>query len=621
MASRAKENVKTAFKTSASGQGKPQRGHAPLAPAPQFSGPPRHDLARWRRLDWLRVAAALGSGALAAAAFPPLGWWPAALVATIPLLLIPYPRRWPARLLIGYLFGYTYFALSLLWLNTVGFGAGFLLALPCACFPAIWYILNGALAWHWKPAEEVGGDCQLNRLSRLPGAATAYLTPCGGLALCAVQAALWVVLEWTRGWIFTGFPWNQLGVAFANCGVLRQLAALGGVWLLSFIAILVSALLADTLLRLIVRREGLRGHGAALALLALAHAFVVGALLRPKPVACWKEKDYPTTIHILAVQADIPECRSWDEAQYEDYFNRIATLTRTGVAAARQAGDTVNYVLWPEGALPPPLTWPRYAADLKALLAEIKAPLLAGVLDVRFNPENLQAPPDIFNTLILLDGADAPVLASPLGDRGQHYDKCHLVPFGEYVPFSKYFPKLADVIGLGRDMAAGRGPLLLRLEDDQGLAHLAGANICFEDAFPEISRRFTCLGAEFLMTVTNDCWYKQSAGAKQHLAHAVMRAVENHRPLLRSGNNSDTCLIQDDGTVCEPVNGGDFGPGWHLYRLYMPARPRRGLTPYARAGAWFPLLCLLACAIAFRKAGSSFLARRAALRQRRLAAK
>ncbi len=280
----------------------------------------------------------------------------------------------------------------------------------------------------------------------------------------------------------------------------------------------------------------------------------------------------------------------------------------------------MNYVLWPEGALPADLTWPRYVADLKALLTEIDVPLLAGVLDVRYNLQNIQAPPDIFNTLILLE-KDAPVLVSPLGDRGQHYDKCHLVPFGEYVPFSKYFPKLPDAIGLGRDMTAGHGPVLLRLEDDKGLAHLVGANICFEDAFPEISRRFTCLGAELLMTVTNDCWYKQSAGAKQHLAHAVMRAVENHRPLLRSGNNSDTCLIQDDGTVCEPINGGDFGPGWHLYRLPMPAQPRRGLTPYARAGAWFPLLCLLGSALAFRAAGRGFLARRAALREKRLAAR
>jgi len=580
-----------------------------------------------RRLPWLRLAAAILSGLLLAAAFPPLGWWPMALLATLPLMLCPAPRRWRGRLLVGFLFGYAHFAAALHWLNSVGFGAGWLLAIYCALYPMLWYALSSALLWHWKPTEhqvDDGEDIKTKRLdeaiSHLPGAATAYLPAGKAIALSFVSAALWTLLEWLRRWLFTGFPWDQVGIAFANSTLLRQAAALGGVWLLSFLAIAFAALLADTLLRMAMPTElstkltKRRGMGAAMACLLLAAWVFLGGGMRPTGHFFTTPETHPATMNVLAVQGDIPECRSWNESDYASYFEKMVAVTCSGIDAAWQGGHGIQYILWPEGAMPPELTWPRYAHDLKLMLDEVKLPLLLGALDVRYDVERIQEPPEIYNSAILLE-ATSPVLASSLADRGQHYDKCHLVPFGEYVPFSDTFPKLATWLGLGRDLTPGAGPSLFRLQDDEGRAHLAGVNICFEDAFPAISRRFACRGAEMLMTITNDCWYGHSAGARQHLAHAVMRAVENHRRLLRSGNNSDTCLVQPDGTIVNPVNNGDFGPGWMLYSLPMPAEPDRALTPFARWGDWCPLACAIAVAIAFKLYLRDALARRAWLRR------
>ena len=581
-----------------------------------------------RRLPWVRAAAAMLSGLLLAAAFQPLGWWPMALLAPLPLMICPVPRRWRARLLVGFIFGYSHFAAALHWLNTVGFGAGWLLAAYCALYPMLWYALTSALLWHWKPAEGTNGTGKgdakqvAEEVSRLPGAATAYLSAGKAIAASFVSAALWTVLEWLRGWLFTGFPWNQTGVAFANCLILRQVAALGGVGMLSFMAMAFGGLLADTALRMampaalakkLARR---RGIGFAAALLLLAAWVFVGAELRPVSHIFMTPESHPATMNILAVQGDIPECRSWNEADYAKYFEKMVAVTCCGVDAARQGGHPIHYILWPEGALPPELTWPRYTHDLKLLLDELGIPLLLGAIDVRYDVERIQEPPDIFNSALLLD-TKSPVLFNDLADRGQHYDKCHLVPFGEYVPASGRFPRLAQWLGLGRDLTPGDGPALFRLEDDRGLAHLAGVNICFEDAFPAISRRFVCRGAEMLLTITNDCWYGRSAGARQHLAHAVMRAVENHRRLLRSGNNSDTCLIQPDGTIVDPVNHGDFGPGWQLYSLPMPAEPERSLTPFARWGEWFTVACALIVAVAGKLLWRDTLVRRTRLRKAR----
>ncbi len=543
-----------------------------------------------KRLPVLRLVAAVISGLALSAAFPPLNWWPLAVVGLVPIIAVPQPRRWLERLLVGFVFGYAHFATALHWLNTVGFGAGWMLAAYCALYPMLWYCWLSSLVWAAKPPE----------FAHAPGAALCYTKNSSALPICLLAAAGWTALEWIRGWLGTGIPWDLLGYAYAESQQLRQLAAVGGVYALSFFSVFVAAVCADMGLApdegrvtcddplqcYDLCKEKKASHKIisrsrpstylALAIMGLG----VGILCVPNTPATPDK-----SLRVLAIQGDLPVQRAWDDAIFDYSWYRYAALTRDALAATTPPPDLI---LWPEGAMPASITHAPYATRLRQLLAERNVPILLGALDVRVKSQQDYA---IFNSVFLLN-AGSQLLRNPLATREDYYDKIHLVPFGEYVPFSKYFPGLVELIGMGRDLTPGKN---YKLFDLSGAA--TGVNICFEDVFPEISRRFTQDGAQLLMTVTNDCWYLQSSGARQHRNHAIFRAVENQRPLMRSGNNSDTCLILPDGKVVEPINGGNFGKGWHCYTIPFASTPKT--TIYTRYGDVLPLLSGIACAAAF----------------------
>ncbi len=508
----------------------------------------------------------------------------------LPMLLLPTPQNRWERLGIGLLFGYAHFATALHWLNTVGFGAGWLLACYCALYPAAWYCFYGALLWHLKPREALSQEQSEDELTaaRRPGAAIWHLSKYRtAVMVAALAAAAWTALEWVRSWLFTGFPWNQLGISQAET-LLTLPAFAFGVYGVSFCIIFTVAVAALAVAFPILKRKRL----LPILFLLLWVAVLAGIFLPVLSMA--PGQDGPLgedTLRILAIQGDVPECRVWDEKIFDMAWNRYADLTRQACQAC--ASNPPDLILWPEGALPPPIVYAPYTIRLRKLLHEIKTPILLGALDIRPMPGQPPEAAPVFNTAFLLT-EDSPILTSPYADRGEYYDKIHRVPFGEYVPFGKYFPWLVDAIGMGRDLTAGQNYKLFEIKGVK-----IGVNICFEDAFPEISRRFVQDGADLLITITNDCWYLRSAGARQHRNHALFRAIETHRPLLRSGNNSDTCLIDKTGFVHNPIQGPDgspFGPGWHLYELTNPDLA----SGYVPPGNGFAHLCavvtVLACA-------------------------
>ncbi len=551
--------------------------------------PPCQDLRFLRRLPLLHWCAALVSGVLLAMAFPPLEWWPMAFLGLVPYLAVPQPRRFRWRLLGAYSLGLSHFLVSLWWLNSVGFCAGILLALYCACYPACWALLWGEVLWCRKPRQvlrEVAPSLESREDPSLaPGASLQVLDSPRRLVLYAVLAAgLWVALEWVRSWLFTGFPWNPLGTSQAF-SPLRLLATLAGAYGLSFLAVLTNVFLADLVW---VRR--LRRSLPPLAALALFGGLWCGGEMgRAIPTL-------PSPLEVVAVQGNVPECRQWDMEVLQWAWDQYAGLTRE---AAAQASPPPDLFLWPEGALPCELTFPPFAAALKGLLAELPAPLLLGSLDERSLPGDLawRLPP-VFNSAFLLT-ADSPVLTLPSALRTHYYDKTHLVPFGEYVPFGETFPWLKKTLGMGRDLTPGKSFPLFSLKTREGTIVSCGMNICFEDAFPGLSRKFVGKGAQMLATITNDCWYGESAGPRQHLAQAVMRAVENRRPLLRSGNNSHTCLISPKGELLQPIlseSGSPFARGWQRYAIH-PVAPDASRTLYTRTGDVLPAACLALTAV------------------------
>lgn len=397
--------------------------------------------------------------------------------------------------------------------------------------------------------------------------------------LCA--SVLWVALEWVRGGLFTGFPWNELGVSQWRRPLLLSLTCSTGVAGISFLLVtanLAVALAAACGWQGVTRGVPRRAGRAPVLTLAVVAGLAIAAAL------CAPRVGIPTgTYRILAVQGNIPQCREWTEPQFNEALSVYTDLTQWVVPATQP-----DLVVWPESAVPAPLGYPPFRRRLEEVLAAVRRPMLIGALDsrplpgARYTGSDWAPPLQDFNSALLM---------APDGQVTESYDKIHRVPFGEYVPFGRWLPWLVLWIGMGRDLVPGSEFTLF----DLGPGRRGGVNLCFEDAFPEISRQFVLRGATLLLTLTNDAWYAESAGSRQHLLHAVFRAAENRRPLLRSGNNSDTCLILPDGRVSgllyDAETGDRFVRGTRVYDV--PVYDDVPVTLYARWGDWFQHACAL----------------------------
>ena len=530
-----------------------------------------------RRLRDATLAAL--AGLMLAVAYPPLELEFLAWFWTLPILLAPVSRvkRW--RILNGYILGVSLFLPSLWWLNTIGFQAGLILGLACAVFPMAWYSLTGSvlnrLTPRPHPAQETPSTPEQYTLSPTRLSAPRYIL------LMLFSAAAWITLEWIRAWILTGFPWNHLGTSQWQNPVMLSLLPWTGVYGPGFLMICV-AFVAAWIIAGWYRR--LR-HGTARP--SPIPAMAVVALFLPVLILNLRTSQIPPpsgSLRVAAVQGNIPQIRAYTDQQFRATLEIYDTLTRQAV----HAYPDVDLVVWPETAIPAPLfADAHYYQTLRRLISDTGVPMLIGSLHIQ------QLFPDREDTIIDTNSALQLNADAELVD---FYSKTHLVPFGEYVPFGDTFPALREAIGMGRDLTAGREFTIFNLPKNVR----AGVNICYEDAFPEISRQFVLRDADLLVTLTNDAWYATSAGPRQHMIHAVLRAVENRRPLFRSGNNSDTCLILPDGSVSgaliDPLTGNRFVRGWRTYDI--PIYRATPLTFYTRHGDLFAYVCTAATFLA-----------------------
>ncbi len=512
-----------------------------------------------------RAIAAGASGLMLSCAFPPINWSIMAWFALVPIMLLPTPRRIIERIAIGFIFGYAHFATALHWLNEVGFGAGYLLAIYCALFPMAWYCLLGTFNWHLKDKANAA----------FPGGGPIFIVGEWTLVLhILAQAVLWVSLEYLRSMLFTGFPWDMAGISQFRRLAVAGLAQFAGVYGVSFVVILSNAIIAAEFSRqfrmfIAPARRQFPWHFALLTL-----ALVPICILQAKKELLPPEGT--PNIRIAAIQGNIPQCREWTEEQYN---HALSTYLGLSERAATEYQD-LDMLLWPECAVPVPFGYPPYKAAVAGLQQKINKPILLGALRLVGNPSEPESVHD-FNSAILLDENSHIV---------ETYNKMHLVPFGEFTPAGDIFPVLREIIGMGRDLTSGRDEVIFRLAKDAR----AGVNICFEDAFPDISRKFTNKGANILMTITNDSWYNRSSGAEQHLSHAVFRAIENRRPLLRSGNNSHTCIITPNGATLGIIDNKDDGsPFTSSCQAYDVPVHEWGTTFYTRHGDVFAIACTL----------------------------
>jgi apolipoprotein N-acyltransferase len=498
-------------------------------------------------------AFALAAGAAAVLGFAPFGV-PALPVAALALLLLLWhaaatPR---AAAALGFAFGLGLYGAGVSWVYVALAGFGEMPA-PLAALATIAFVAYVAL---W-PA--------------LVGWIAARLAPARSIARLLAAAALWPLAEWTRGWLFTGFPWLALGYAQLPGSALAGFAPLGGVYLVSLASALAAACAAYALDALAMRRPVLRAlgvPGAAVVLLLAA-----GAALRA--VSWTQEHGEPLTVSLL--QGNVAQ-----EQKFDPGF-RAATFRLYDELVEQSRG---RLVVMPESAYPMfgnqlPASVVRGLADVAAqrdglVLAGLftAEPPLPGTTDRRF-----------YNTVAALGGEEVAL-----------YRKRHLVPFGESIPFKAWLGPLLDrVLAIPlADQTAG--------DADQApfavAGHRVAVNICYEDAFGS-ELIGAARSADILVNVTNDAWYGHSIAAWQHNQIAAMRALELGRPMLRSTNTGVTSYIDADGHVRALL------PWFTRGVLDVTLRGREGLTPFVRFGNAVPVLACLALA-----AGAVFAGRR-----------
>jgi apolipoprotein N-acyltransferase len=440
--------------------------------------------------------------------------------------------------------------------------------------------LAHALVWHWiwvvtvryghaPPWVGVGAPLLLaiypGALVAAFAAASAWLRAPGPFAL----AALWTASEHARSFLFTGFPWASLGYAQHENALLLGLAPWGGVYAVGF----ASALGGFAVLALARPGPGRRRALAALAAVAALHA--AGALGREpaEPGA--------GSLRVAVLQGDIDQGVKWSPEWAERTIEIYTDLTRQ--AAARGA----RLVAWPETALPgAPDGEPELEARLAALARETGAALLVGAVGLRFDAAGEL---DAFY--------DSALLYEPSGVRLDRYDKSHLVPFGEYLPFRALLGRFIRALATGAarsDVSAGEAPRVLVLPAGSGgePAVTLGVPICYELLFPDLVRRFAGGGAQLLVAITNDAWYGRTGAPYQFLAITALRSAETGTWTARAANTGVSAWIDARGRVREETPIFERG----LLVADVPLRDPERPTFYVRAGDWLPLGCWLASA-------------------------
>jgi apolipoprotein N-acyltransferase len=489
---------------------------------------------------------AVCSGLFLTACFPRLGLAFAAWGALIPLLYLAARNQPPACFTLGWLAGFSNGLSLLYWITyvvnrygnlplLVSLGICFLLVAYLAIFPGLFC---AGLSW------------LRNR----------------GLPWLAAAPFLWVTLELGKSRLLTGFPWENLGYSQYSWLPVIQMADITGVFGISFVLVLSNVLLFTLIFPVNRERKVLSRLYPSLILVFLVST-VVG-------YGSWRlaelEGHHGPSFKVALVQGNIAQDTKWDPAFQQATLEKYERLTK------KVAKQQPQLVIWPETATP--FYFGADRKNTKALLRqvrELQIPLLFGSPAYRRTDERLR----LYNRAYLLDGSGMLI---------DYYDKIHLVPFGEYVPWKKllfFVDKLVQATG---DFASGKKAVVMDL-----LPAKIGVLICYEAIFPELSRDLVNAGANLLVNITNDAWFGRSSAPYQHLSMAVLRSVENHVPMARCANTGISAFIDSAGRILQ------------VTRLFEAATMLRsvqlgeGKTLYTQYGDWFAWFCFAVTVFGF----------------------
>ncbi len=508
--------------------------------------------------QWPKLAAVL-CGAVSTLAMPPVFAWPVlfatfyGFVRLIDDAVACRAPGWPqarAVFAIGWLFGFGYFVTGLYWISASLFVEPdkFLWLLPfsASLIPAGLAIFYGlaasAAAQGWQP---------------------------GPARIVALALAL-TSAEWLRGHVFTGLPWNVLGYALTAPPLLMQSASLVGTYALTFFTALLFALPAvcrDTAMSVRTRRVCAVAPLVALALFALHGAY---RLSLPEPPAV-------AGVRLRLIQPNVSQDMKWRYENRESIFRSYLELSQRNPKGGKDGLAGITHVIWPESAIPFLLLDSPGALEAVAGLLPDGTSLITGAIRQQLAPSTDPSAPQrfVYNSILSLD------------DRARLtgvYDKLHLVPFGEYLPFQKVL-EAAGLQQLTKTQGGfSTGNNAARYLQLPGLPP-ASPLICYESIFPDgvVTRG---LRPAFFLNVTNDGWFGRTAGPHQHFHQARVRAVEQGLPMVRVANTGVSGVIDGRGRVLERAGLGQEA----VIDTTLPSS--LAPTPYSRFGDWLLAIVL-----------------------------
>lgn len=464
---------------------------------------------------------------MSALALPPLGWFPV-LWLTLPALVYlldgadnPAASTWRARLrpafVVGWGFGFGYFVGGLWWI-----GAAFLVDAAAFAWlmPLAVLALPAGLALFWGA-----------------GAAVARLFWPPGWRRVLLLAVFLSLAEYLRGHVLTGFPWNAFGYTIMPVPLMMQAVSLVGLWGMTLLAFLVFA--APVLL--------FRATGGGRRADRLAFAGLAALFLADLGFGAWRLATTEVTmvpgVQLRLVQPLIAQDEKWASGRDDEILGRYLGLSATGMQEGAPAPFT--HLIWPETAFPFLLEEkPNALATIGALLPA-GTTLITGA--ARAEAVEGDDEPRVFNSLQVID-ADGAVLTS--------YDKVHLVPFGEYLPFEAPLRRigLRQMVALPGGFDAGAAPATIKVAGTPAFGPL----ICYEIIFPGAAIDGDNRPG-WLVNVTNDAWFGDTPGPWQHLHQAVIRGVEEGLPVARAANSGISAIADPLGNLIATLDVGIVG--------------------------------------------------------------
>jgi apolipoprotein N-acyltransferase len=488
-----------------------------------------------QRLDYFWAAL---SGALLVLSFPIINIWPLAWFFLVPLLLSIRGKKGKDAFLLGVFSGVIAYLGLIYWVVVAVHRYGNIplpLAIPILLLLVIYLSLYwGAFAFLASYVREKSE----------------------WIALLAFPA-LWVGLEYLRSFLLSGFPWALVGYSqYLNTPIV-QIADITGVYGVSFLLILCNTLFFLWIVRWRGRkRVSLQGTIFAMVLVAVACGY-----------GFWKLHTPLTSNKGLTVgvaQGNIEQDVKWDKGFQKETLGIYRKLS----VELRKASPQL--VIWPETAVPAYFpSGTGLDSKVLAIPYQLRTYLLFGSLSSRKQGEEVK----IHNSAYFI---------SPRPRILSRYDKMHLVPFGEYIPLSSYFPFFNSLVGIG-NITPGEEVVIFQLPRAK-----FGTLICFEVIFPELCRKFVRNGADFMVTITNDAWFGRTSAPYQHLAQATFRSIENRIWLVRAANTGISAFVDPWGRIT--TASGLFTREVLTGKIDLRARK---MSFYAQYGDVFAIFCSL----------------------------